>query len=551
MPWLLVPLALALSIVSGGATYLRHRQHQIRQAAHEQLQIIADLKVQQLSDWLQERMIDAEWIAATPYAARRASDALAHIDSATTRSMFTGWLEPLRAHRFYERFFLLNEDYRIALEYPRSNLSKRTVLEEPTREAALKAAQTRRPCMTDLHGTEDGSVAHIDFAVPLSTHPREIREPSTNGPADAVQAARSAVLILQVNASTFLYPLLRTWPTPFKTAETMLIRRDGDEVMYLSDLRHRTNAAMRFRLPLSSHELPAAMAIQGVGVHEGIDYHGVPVIAAVRKVPNTPWLMETKVDKAEIYQSLQRETFAVIAVGSALLLALVMGVWMFWRHRQQILLASQLQAERRQRVLAERFEHLMRSAADAILLADENDRILEANEQAQRMYGYELPELQSLTLRSLEATGPGEMVKPPPTPRDATASSDAIMQEARHRRRDGTVFPVEVNSRELSIGGTRCRLAIVRDITNRKEAEEELRQRNEELTRFNQASVGRELRMVELKQEINELCRRAGREPRYALAFLAPNDRSAVASTPLIAPPEPHPHGTPDNEQSS
>ncbi len=61
------------------------------------------------------------------------------------------------------------------------------------------------------------------------------------------------------------------------------------------------------------------------------------------------------------------------------------------------------------------------------------------------------------------------------------------------------------------------------DITARKQAEDELRRRAEqlgasleELTRFNEAMVGRELRMVELKQEINALCAQLGQPPRYA-----------------------------------
>ena len=45
---------------------------------------------------------------------------------------------------------------------------------------------------------------------------------------------------------------------------------------------------------------------------------------------------------------------------------------------------------------------------------------------------------------------------------------------------------------------------------------EALRTRNHELTLFNRFAVGRELRMVELKQEVNELCRRLGEPPRHA-----------------------------------
>jgi two-component system CheB/CheR fusion protein len=64
------------------------------------------------------------------------------------------------------------------------------------------------------------------------------------------------------------------------------------------------------------------------------------------------------------------------------------------------------------------------------------------------------------------------------------------------------------------------------DITERKRAEERIRSqmeeltaRNRELTRFNKASVDREMRMIELKKEVNEFCRNAGLPPRYEVDF--------------------------------
>jgi hypothetical protein len=65
-----------------------------------------------------------------------------------------------------------------------------------------------------------------------------------------------------------------------------------------------------------------------------------------------------------------------------------------------------------------------------------------------------------------------------------------------------------------------------REITLRKRAEyeirrqlEELQSKNEELSRFNRVAIGRELRMIELKKQINELYAQAGRPPRYRLDF--------------------------------
>ena len=75
-------------------------------------------------------------------------------------------------------------------------------------------------------------------------------------------------------------------------------------------------------------------------------------------------------------------------------------------------------------------------------------------------------------------------------------------------------------------GRPRSVVGVCLDITERKQAETEIRRRaeqlrvaNEELTRFNEAMVGRELRMIELKQEVNGLCAQLGQPPRYATAL--------------------------------
>ena len=59
----------------------------------------------------------------------------------------------------------------------------------------------------------------------------------------------------------------------------------------------------------------------------------------------------------------------------------------------------------------------------------------------------------------------------------------------------------------------------IQDITSRKRVEEELRAVNEELTRFNQVTLGRELRIIELKKQVNQLCVRLGQPARYGKDF--------------------------------
>ena len=47
------------------------------------------------------------------------------------------------------------------------------------------------------------------------------------------------VILIRIEPYQFLYPLIKSWPTPSLTGETELVRREGNEVVFLNELRHR------------------------------------------------------------------------------------------------------------------------------------------------------------------------------------------------------------------------------------------------------------------------------------------------------------------------
>jgi two-component system CheB/CheR fusion protein len=100
---------------------------------------------------------------------------------------------------------------------------------------------------------------------------------------------------------------------------------------------------------------------------------------------------------------------------------------------------------------------------------------------------------------------------------DKARDTGRAENERYHARKDGSIFygSGSVMALREPDGTLRGYVKIMRDLSESKRSQEALRQHLEELTRFNAAAVGRESRMIELKNEINQLCQRLGEKPRY------------------------------------
>jgi len=115
-----------------------------------------------------------------------------------------------------------------------------------------------------------------------------------------------------------------------------------------------------------------------------------------------------------------------------------------------------------------RFRRFVENARDAFYLFDDAGRLLDANEQACRMLGYPREELLELCVADFNPDMPGDsfrqrwQVAPP---------DEARLFETTHRRKDGALFPVEVNGILFERGGKRLVLGIARDISERKRLE--------------------------------------------------------------------------------
>ncbi len=124
----------------------------------------------------------------------------------------------------------------------------------------------------------------------------------------------------------------------------------------------------------------------------------------------------------------------------------------------------------------EKYRTLFENAGDAIFILETEDdkagRIVSANRVAAEMHGYSPGELLGMNISELEA--PEEIHKLPK--RIARIRrGEWIKEEILHRKKDGTMFPVEITARLLPLRDHAYILAIDRDISSRKVAEQEIR----------------------------------------------------------------------------
>ena len=132
------------------------------------------------------------------------------------------------------------------------------------------------------------------------------------------------------------------------------------------------------------------------------------------------------------------------------------------------------QAEEAQRESEERFSRLSAATFEGIGITDQ-DRIVDANPQLAAMLGYGLDEL--LGLNSMDMVAPDSR---PLVMANMQAGIDGPYEHLAIKK-DGTIFPVEIHARTIPYKGRQARVAIVRDITERKQTEENLSRQVERL----------------------------------------------------------------------
>lgn len=290
---LLIALLVVVAVILAGG-YLAYTSQidSIIKSRYNQLAAIKKLKVKQITGWQNERLGDANAIKNNPLVTDHLISYLKGEDK-TVESRILTWFNTLKKSYRYKDIILTNNDFLTVLSTNENLHYSREHLKEYTFQQGKNGVN-----ISQLHIDEKSGI-HYSIKIDLVDNEKNIGH-----------------LIIIIDPNQFLFPLIQEWPSPSKTAETILIRNEGDSILVLNELRHKSETALKYRVPTTEDKkMPIIAAAKGyTGMFRGYDYRGAKVLADVDKIPETNWYIITKIDEDEIFDELSSSLFKSVVI---------------------------------------------------------------------------------------------------------------------------------------------------------------------------------------------------------------------------------------------
>mgnify|MGYP002638941143 FL=1 len=372
--WLIISFAIIVPIVIIviGFIYFRSQVDLVRERKNTEFAAISKLKIDQLVQWQKERNGDVMSVSRSPLLTSAVERFLVNKNNNKLKETISKHLSIPQKEFGYEDIHLTTIKGEIIV----SAGLQTDHFDSTTYKKIVEAVTSQSITWTNLYYSNDDNKLNFDIIAPI------VNEKDTT----------IAVLVFRIDPNEYLYPLIQSLPTPSRTSETVLVRKEGDSVVVLNELRHRQHTALRLKIPLTAKELPAVQSVLGyTGLWDGQDYRGVDVVAFIQKVPVLDWFMVTKIDKGELYADLYREGKFIIIRFSLILLLVIAGLAFIYSYRQRNIYKELWNASA---------EHstTLQSIGDAVISTDKLGRIQFMNTVAEQLTGWGVSEAKGKNL---------------------------------------------------------------------------------------------------------------------------------------------------------
>ncbi len=485
-------LLILLSLSAAGYLYFRGQKEEVKKYMRQELMTIAALKQAQVSQWLKERKGDCEVIRNNPQTALRFYNLLQQRNASAEQELKL-WMKSRLTSYNYENIFFFDRNKKLVL---RVGESEEKDFNDRFYFLLDKADKTGETVFSDLYVAGVHEEYDIDYFVPLSLN-RENK-------------ARAGFIVLRADPKTFLYPVISADKVNQSSLKNILYEIKDDRIDILSPLSD-------FKRSVSIEQSTELIQTDRDTVLEGFDYNNNAVIAASVKIQGSPWYLVSQIDQKEIYSVLNQQETMILIISGLIVIAAFIGIGFIWRDRQAKFYKQLYEQHSETKTLELRLDYLVKYANDIIMVANSDGQIIEFNDAAGRFYQYSKEELYLMKYDTLRA--PGYKIQSMSNFFKEIEKRNGKVYESLHARKDGTIVPVEVSARVIEKNGRVFLQLIIRDITDRKEAELGMNRLNRlyEITgAINKVITRKQL----LDEMLDEICRVTVEAGKFRLCWI-------------------------------
>lgn len=351
-------ILLILFSLAGYFIYKNQKKIETRERAQD-IESINRLKIRQISEWYKDEINDANVISQNPILYTAINKVLTERDS-TNFNGLTEYLTDLKSEHGYQDIIITTVNGKVIC-----STNPDTIFLAEISDTQLNLALGGTGILSSGIYYTDDNLPHFDLTCPI--YFSSVNEPIT--------------IRFRIDPETFLFPLLSFAAIYEETSQTLLLTPVEDSVIVLYKRIEEDNSTLTTRNIYAIKDLIVGNDLQHEAVTISTDYRGKEILVFMEQIPETPWILLSKTDHAELFRSFNRQTFLIILLSTMILLVGIIAVSLIYSERQRNIYRTLLQSQKE-------FRTTLYSIGDAVFITDMAGVIKLMNKEAEQLTGW-------------------------------------------------------------------------------------------------------------------------------------------------------------------